>query len=107
MASPVETYARAFAARATFATHTRYDSNDQPITAQVRAVTRQRKNDEIIDDVVEGVTEARLLAADLTVAPVPGDKLALFGRSYKITGVDDASLRAQGQILAYIVTLAG
>ena len=107
MPNPADLYARAFAARAAPAIHTRYDAGDQPITATVRAVLRSRKSGEIIDDVVEGFTEARLLAADLTVAPVPGDKLALFGRTYKITGVDDASLTAQGQILAYIVDLAG
>ncbi len=107
MASAPDLYQRAFAARAAFATHTRYDSNDQPVTAQVRAVPRGMKNGEITDDVVEGVMEAKLLAADLTVAPVPGDKLTLFGQIYKITGVDDASLRAQGALLAYVVDLAG
>jgi hypothetical protein len=105
--NPIASYARAFAARAALATHTRYDVNDQPVTAQVRAVLRGAKKGEIVDDVVEGAVEARLLAADLTVAPVPGDKLTIFGQVYKITGVDDARLRAQGQLLAYVVDLAG
>jgi hypothetical protein len=107
MPNPADLYVRAFAARAANAAHTRYDAGDQPITAGVRAVLFAANSGEIADDVVEGQCRARLLAADLTVAPIAGDKLTLFNKVYKITGVDDASCRAQGQLLAYIVDLAG